>query len=134
VDQEGEDMLHWLGTIMGPPDTPYEGGKFLVDITFPPKYPFEAPDVIFKTRVYHPKLKCGREVWLDILYDRWALGGKWAPAVTISKVLLSIYSLLEDPNPNPDDPVDPQIANHYKSDIQGFKQTARDWTRRYANQ
>ena len=55
---------------------------------------------------------------------------QWSPALTIGKVLLSISSLLTDPNP--DDPLVPEIANVYKTNRQQYENTAREWTKRYA--
>ncbi|KAG9442029.1 hypothetical protein H6P81_017883 [Aristolochia fimbriata] len=87
-------MFHWQATIMGPPDSPYAGGVFLVTIHFPPDYPiFKPPKVAFRTKVFHPNINSNGSICLDILKEQ------WSPALTISKVLLSICSLLTDPNP-----------------------------------
>ncbi|KAI3693666.1 hypothetical protein L1987_76615 [Smallanthus sonchifolius] len=44
------------------------------------------------------------------------------------KVLLSIWSLLTDPNP--DDPLVPEIAHMYKTDRSKYETTARSWTQK----
>ncbi|KAF4399160.1 hypothetical protein G4B88_023754, partial [Cannabis sativa] len=119
-----EDMFHWQATIMGPPDSPYAGGVFLVTIHFPPDYPFKPPKVAFRTKVFHPNINSNGSICLDILKEQ------WSPALTISKVLLSICSLLTDPNP--DDPLVPEIAHMYKTDRSKYETTARSWTQKYA--
>ena len=119
-----EDMFHWQATIMGPSDSPYAGGVFLVSIHFPPDYPFKPPKVAFRTKVFHPNINSNGSICLDILKEQ------WSPALTISKVLLSICSLLTDPNP--DDPLVPEIAHMYKTDRAKYEATARSWTQKYA--
>ena len=101
------DLYHWQGSIMGPQDSPYYGGVFFLDIRFPNDYPFKPPKLTFKTRIYHPNINSNGSICLDILKDQ------WSPALTISKVLLSLLSLLTDPNP--DDPLVPEIAHIYKN-------------------
>ncbi|XP_075490390.1 ubiquitin-conjugating enzyme E2-17 kDa isoform X1 [Primulina tabacum] len=119
-----EDMFHWQATIMGPSDSPYAGGVFLVSIHFPPDYPFKPPKVAFRTKVFHPNINSNGSICLDILKEQ------WSPALTISKVLLSICSLLTDPNP--DDPLVPEIAHMYKTDRAKYEATARSWSQKYA--
>lgn len=120
----GDDLYHWQASIMGPPDSPYAGGVFFLSIQFPTDYPFKAPKISFTTKIYHPNINSNGNICLDILKDQ------WSPALTISKVLLSICSLLTDPNP--DDPLVPEIANVYKSDLAKYEATAREWTKKYA--
>ena len=109
---------------MGPDDSPYEGGVYFLDINFPKDYPFKPPKVKFTTKVYHMNINSNGDICLDILKDQ------WSPALTISKVLLSISSLLTDPNPL--DPLVPEIANAFRSNKAQHDQTAREWTQRYA--
>mmetsp|Transcript_9720 Transcript_9720/g.12135 ORF Transcript_9720/g.12135 Transcript_9720/m.12135 type:complete len:148 (-) Transcript_9720:144-587(-) len=120
----GDDMFKWRGTIMGPADSPYDGGVFFVDIKFPQDYPFKPPKIKFTTKIYHCNINDKGGICLDILKDN------WSPALTISKVLLSICSLLNQPNP--DDPLVPDIAKLYKSNRKKHDKNAADWTRKYA--
>ena len=114
------DQFNWQATIMGPDDSPYQGGVFFLNIVFPPDYPFKPPKVTFTTKIYHCNVNSNGAICLDILKDQ------WSPALTISKILLSISSLLTDPNP--DDPLVPEIANLLKSNAAQHDQTAREWT------
>ena len=74
-------------------DSPYKDGVFFLDIQFPTDYPFKPPKVTFRTRIYHCNVNSSGQICLDILKEQ------WSPALTISKVLLSICSLLTDANP-----------------------------------
>ncbi|MEL6702548.1 MAG: ubiquitin-conjugating enzyme E2 [Pseudomonadota bacterium] len=118
------DMYHWQGSIMGPKDSPFYGGVFFLDIRFPADYPFKPPKLTFKTRIYHPNINSNGSICLDILKDQ------WSPALTISKVLLSLLSLLTDPNP--DDPLVPEIAHVYKNNRAKYNDMAREWTQKFA--
>jgi ubiquitin-conjugating enzyme (huntingtin interacting protein 2) len=40
-----DDFTELKGTIAGPPDTPYEGGTFILEIKIPDTYPFNPPKV-----------------------------------------------------------------------------------------
>tara|TARA_B110000967_G_scaffold206319_1_gene252761 strand:+ start:221 stop:667 length:447 start_codon:yes stop_codon:yes gene_type:complete len=119
-----EDVYKWEATIIGPEATPYSGGLFKLIIDFPSNYPFKPPKVRFQTKIYHPNINGSGGICLDILKEN------WSPALTISKVLLSICSLLDEPNP--DDPLVMEIAEKYKHDRVMYDLIAREWTRKEA--
>ena len=119
-----DNIYEWTATLFGPPDSPYAGGTFFLNILFTDNYPFTPPKFIFTTKIYHPNISADGRICMDILKSA------WSAALTVSKVLLSISSLLCDPNP--DDPLVPDIAKHYKMDHAGFIEKAKEWTRKYA--
>jgi ubiquitin-conjugating enzyme E2 E len=121
---KGDNLFEWLSTIFGPPGSVYESGIFYLDIHFSTDYPFKPPKVTFKTRIYHCNVNSQGAICLDILKDN------WSPALTISKVLLSICSLLTDCNPH--DPLVGSIANQYITNREEHDKTAKDWVRRFA--
>ncbi|PAA81717.1 hypothetical protein BOX15_Mlig020354g1, partial [Macrostomum lignano] len=120
----GDDLYTWQGTIVGPPDTPYENGVFYLRIQFPTDYPFKPPRLQFLTKIYHPNINAHGQICLDILQKQ------WSPALTINKVLLSLTSLLAEPNP--DDPLVADIGRLYKTNQKEFSKQAREHTRKYA--
>ena len=118
------NLFDWNATIIGPSNSPYAGGLFKLSVSFPDRYPFKPPKVKFITKIFHPNINRNGSICLDILKDQ------WSAALTISKVLISICSLLTDPNP--DDPLVPDIAHLYKTNRQLYEDTARAWTQSYA--
>lgn len=120
-----DNLFEWEAVILGPIGTPYEGGLFNLNISIPSNYPLKPPNVIFRTKIYHPNINLSGSICLDILKSN------WSPTLTISKVLLSICSMLADPNPN--DPLVPDIANLLKTNPELYNQTAKEWTNIYAS-
>ena len=91
---EGDDIYAWEATVMGPAGSVYEGGVFQLSIIFPSNYPFKAPKIKFVNRIYHPNINSAGGICLDVLKDQ------WSPALTITKLLLSIIPNIEFLNEN----------------------------------
>jgi ubiquitin-conjugating enzyme E2 C len=89
---DDENMSRWTATIEGPDDTPYAGLTFKLSMEFAANYPYTAPVVLFKTPIYHPNVDFSGRICLDILKD------KWSAIYNINSVLLSLQSLLGEPN------------------------------------
>ncbi|KAJ3747733.1 ubiquitin-conjugating enzyme/RWD-like protein [Lentinula detonsa] len=117
--------FHLKGSFPGPEDTPYQGGRFEVDIIIPDSYPFQPVKMKFITKVYHPNVSSASgAICLDILKDA------WSPVLTLKSTLISLQSLLCSPEPN--DPQDAEVAKHYTTSKGSFDETARYWTQIYA--
>ena len=119
------NMRHLKVALQGPDGTPYEGGIFKLELYLGDDYPMAPPKVRYITKIYHPNIdKIGR-ICLDILKD------KWTPALQIRSVLLSLQVLMG--NPNVDDPLDENVAEHWRTNQKDAEEVAREWTHTYAN-
>lgn len=86
------DLTQWRATLNGVDDTPYAGLVFKLSFNFPTDYPYKPPEVLFRTPIYHPNVDFSGRICLDILKS------KWSAAYNIRTVLLSLQSLLGEPN------------------------------------
>jgi len=120
----GDDMFKWQGQLMGPEGTPYEGGVFMLDITFPQDFPYKPPEVKFTTKVYHCNVNDKGGICMEMLKD------KWSPLIKISEVLMAIASLLAQPEA--DHALVPEIASLLISNKEEHDKTAAEWTRKFA--
>jgi ubiquitin-conjugating enzyme E2 N len=119
-----DNLRYFAVAIEGPADSPYERGVFQLELFLPADYPMAPPAVRFLTKIYHPNVdKLGR-ICLDILKD------KWSPALQIRTVLLSIQALMSAPNP--DDPLDNNVADMWKKNEAEAIRRAKEFTESFA--
>ena len=90
----GDNFFAWTGTITGASSTVYENLAYKVSLSFPADYPYTAPTVRFETPIFHPNVDQHGNICLDILKE------KWSAIYNVSSILISIQSLLGEPNPD----------------------------------
>ncbi|KAF4677162.1 hypothetical protein FOL47_003004 [Perkinsus chesapeaki] len=123
-----DSLLEWVGYINGPNGTPYESGSFVIDIDIPVDYPFKPPRMRFRTPIWHPNITGdGRgKICMDILKAE-----HWSALLTLQTVLLSLVSLLADPNTG--DPLNVEASDELEHFPEIFEAKAKEWTSKYAS-
>ncbi|KAJ1984463.1 Ubiquitin-conjugating enzyme E2 C [Dimargaris cristalligena] len=111
---ESDNMYNWVGTIEGASGTVYEGLKFKLSMKFPNDYPYSAPTIKFDTPCYHPNVDTAGNICLDILKE------KWSAVYNVQTILLSLQSLLGEPNN--DSPLNGQAAQLWANQEEFKKQ------------
>jgi ubiquitin-conjugating enzyme E2 C len=111
-----DNLFEWVATVQGANQTAYEGLEFQLTLKFGANYPFEPPVVTFTTPCFHPNIDGHGAICLDILKEN------WTAVLTASQVLLSIQSLLD--NPNNASPLNPQAASLWSDQVE-FRRAVR---------
>ena len=123
VQLKNDSIKDLRASIAGPADTPYEGGRFLLDIKIPETYPSSPPKVEFVTTTWHPNISCSK-VCLSVLAE------DWCSSITLRLIMLSILTLLA--HPQFDDPNATHVARQYEHSEEIFQKTAKHYTNVYA--
>lgn len=101
-----DNLFEWEVAIFGPPDTLYEGGYFKAHMKFPPDYPYSPPSIRFTSKVWHPNVyEQNGDLCISILHPpiEDPQSGelpceRWNPTQNVRTILLSVISLLNEPN------------------------------------
>lgn len=97
--------------------TPDEGfwkkATYIFSIEATADYPHSPPKVLCTTKIYHPNIDLQGKVCLNILRK------DWKPVLDINAVIYGLTTLFIDPNP--DDPLNHEAAQHLREDLHSFK-------------
>lgn len=125
IELVNDNLFEWNGYLKGPQGTPYESGKFHFTLTYPENFPFKAPTVQFKTKIYHPNFDQDGNICIGLLKPE-----SWKPTARVSQIFQSLLQLLAEPNP--DDPLDAGAAETYNTNRPKFNDTAKEYVGKYA--
>jgi len=98
---------------LGPKDSPYEESVNLISIKIPKEYPNKPPNMMFQNKIFHPNISNDGSICMDILKDN------WKPVYTLRTIIMSIMSLLSDPNP--DSPLNGDAARLFRESQKSIK-------------
>merc|ERR1719340_243194 len=104
----------------------YEGGFFKCHLIFPKEYPLMPPKLKVITDIWHPNIEKNGDVCISILHapgdDRWGYekaSERWLPVHTVETILVSVISMLADPND--ESPANVDAAKEWRENFPEFK-------------
>ncbi|KAF6990488.1 hypothetical protein CFC21_007674 [Triticum aestivum] len=129
------NVFEWQVTIIGPPETLYDGGYFNAVMTFPQDYPNSPPSVRFTSEMWHPNVYPDGRVCISILHppgddpNGYELASeRWTPVHTVESIVLSIISMLS--SPNDESPANIEAAKDWREKRAEFKKKVRSLVRK----
>ncbi|KAG4085320.1 ubiquitin-conjugating enzyme E2 G2-like protein [Neocallimastix lanati (nom. inval.)] len=124
------DFFKWEALISGPEKTPYEGGIFPAILTFPNDYPLSPPVMEFTCEMWHPNIYKNGKVCISILHAPGndpnmyeSSNERWSPVQSVEKILLSVVSMLAEPND--ESPANVDAAKMYRTNREEFNKRVR---------
>jgi len=133
-----DDNLHeWNVMLEGPEGTLYEGGYFQATLTFPEDFPNKPPKMKFNTPgFWHPNVYNDGTVCISILHEakedefnpEERMDEKWRPILSVEAILISVLSMLSDPNFSSPANIDASVQ--WKDDQEGYKKRIRALVRK----
>lgn len=132
---DDNNIYKWEVMIVGPPETYYEGGMFKAHLEFPLDFPQRPPKMRFISEIWHPNIHSNGDVCISILHepgeDQYGYekaNERWLPVHTVETILISVISMLSDPNDN--SPANVDAAKQWREDIKGFKKRVTECVRK----
>lgn len=133
-----ENFFEWEAVVLGPEGTCFEGGAFNAKLTFPPDYPLSPPKMQFTSEIFHPNIYPDGRVCISILHAPGvdpmgyeSSSERWSPVQSVEKVLLSVISMLAEPNDESGANVD--AAKMWREDRKQFNKIADKLVRKSLN-
>uniref|UniRef100_A0A8C2Q4H8 Ubiquitin-conjugating enzyme E2 G2 n=1 Tax=Cyprinus carpio TaxID=7962 RepID=A0A8C2Q4H8_CYPCA len=130
-----ENFFEWEALIMGPEDTCFEGGVFPAILSFPSDYPLSPPKMKFTCDMFHPNIYPDGRVCISILHAPGddpmgyeSSAERWSPVQSVEKILLSVVSMLAEPNDESGANVD--ASKMWREDREQFNRLAKQIVRR----
>ncbi|KAI8830736.1 putative UBC5-E2 ubiquitin-conjugating enzyme [Chytriomyces cf. hyalinus JEL632] len=120
------DLLNWEAKLVGPTNSPYQGGKFTVALVFTSDYPFKPPKVKFATKIYHPNVDEDGSICIGVLKP-----DVWKPSNKIADILNSLVLVLAEPNA--DDAINTGVAEAMNTNRAHYEKTCQEWIKKYAS-
>jgi ubiquitin-conjugating enzyme E2 G2 len=130
-----ENFFEWEALITAPEGTCFEGGVFPARLTFPTDYPLSPPKMKFTCELFHPNIYPDGQVCISILHAPGddpmgyeSSSERWSPVQSVEKILLSVVSMLAEPNDESAANVD--AAKTWRDDRNKFNEIAQKTVRK----
>ena len=106
-----------------PKGSPYDvpGRRFELTMTFSASYPSDPPDLVFKTKVFHPNINDAGSICMSLLKTKG--DACWKPRLRAMSLLQGLRSLLMAPNTS--DPYNADAAAIFDEAPEAYREEAR---------